>query len=62
MLPELRRDLFGKNENRKFYTVSRVFTDRDEVADICSNLACDCFLEYLARVVSLDAFAYFRLL
>lgn len=22
MLPELRTDLFGKNENRKFYTVS----------------------------------------
>ena len=23
MLPELRTDLFGKNENRKFYNVSR---------------------------------------
>ena len=27
MLPELRQDLFGKNENRKFYTVSLVRRD-----------------------------------
>ena len=25
MLPELRHDLFGLNENRKFYTVSAAF-------------------------------------
>lgn len=29
MLPELRTDLFGKNENRKFYTVSAFDIGRD---------------------------------
>ncbi|TXT10943.1 hypothetical protein VHUM_01694 [Vanrija humicola] len=29
MLPELREDLFGKNPNRKFYTVSADFPPRD---------------------------------
>lgn len=28
MLPELRTDLFGKNENRKFYTVSHIIFGR----------------------------------
>ncbi len=33
MLPELRQDLFGLNENRKFYAVSRSLPFREVVTD-----------------------------
>lgn len=44
MLPELRTDLFGKNENRKFYTVSldqmtwRAEAGMERVADMTVNV------------------------
>lgn len=49
MLPELRTDLFGKNENRKFYTVS---TTRLKVsgADAAVNLSCRCCLSVMQSI------------
>ena len=34
MLPELREDLFGKNDNRKFYTVSEELRHRSVLTQL----------------------------
>jgi hypothetical protein len=48
MLPELRTDLFGKNANRKFYTVSQIVSTCTRKELICSNF--DGFLLYMTRM------------